>query len=228
MGTGLSIAPRKERHFGRWFLVLIVIISICVSAWYVYRWYATGATPPIPIPVAKADPSVDESDVSQADIDKYAVSADQPRYISIDALGVGKTRVYPISTDAHNMLEMPRNIHDAGWYKKSVTPGNGYGAILIDAHSSGNTKDGIFTKLDTLKEGDQITIERGDGKLFRYNVTENQTMSLDQVNATGMKMMMQSADPSKEGLNLITSAGTWVPSLGQFDKRVMLRAVAAD
>lgn len=228
MGTGLRIEPRKERHYGRWLLVLVVIVSVIVSGYYIYRWYTTGMLPPIPIPVAKADPSIDESDVSQADVDKYTVPPEQPRYISIDSLGVEKTRVYPVGTNAQNLLETPRNIHDAAWYKKSVTPGHGYGAVLINAHNGGNSKDGVFAKLSTLKEGDEITVERGDGKIFRYTVVENQIMSLDQVNATGMKTMMQSADPSKEGLNLITCAGKWVPSLGQFDQRVMLRAVESD
>jgi len=228
MGTGLSIEPHKQRHYGRWLLALVVILAMLVSGYYVYQWYMTGMTPPIPIPVAKADPTVDESDIPQSEIDQYTVPAEEPKYISIDTLGVEKTRVFPVGTNDQNLLESPRNIHDAAWYKKSVTPGHGYGAVLINAHSGGISKNGIFTKLSTLKQGDEITVERGDGKLFRYSVIENQTMDLDEVNATGMKMMMQSAEPGSEGLNLITCAGKWVPSLGQFDQRVMLRAIAIE
>lgn len=228
MGNGLAIAPKKERHLGRWILLVIVIISIGVSGWYIYRWYMTGMTPPIPIPVAKADPSVDESDVPEEAVEEYKVPGAEPRYITIDSLGVDKTRVYPVGINAQNLLESPRNIHDAAWYKKSTPPGTGYGAVLINAHNGGMTKSGVFAKLDTLKPGDEIRVERGDGKIFTYAVAENQIMDLDKVNATGMKMMMQSADPSKEGLNLITCAGKWVPSLGQFDQRVMLRAVSLD
>lgn len=228
MGTGLSITPHKERHYGKWLLAIIVILSIIVSGYYIYRWYTTGMVPPIPIPVAKADPSIDESEVPAEEVEKHAVATEEPRYISIDVLGVDKARVFAMGTNDQNLLEMPRNIHDAAWYKKSVTPGHEYGAVLISAHSSGNARNGVFAKLDTLKQGDEITVERGDGKIFRYSVVENQIMNLEEVTATGMKMMMQSAEPGKEGLNLITTAGKWVPSLGQFDQRVMLRAVIGD
>ncbi len=228
MGTGLAIEPKKERHYGRIVFCLIVGLLAIIGGWYVYRWYTTGAPLPISVPIAKADPTVDETNVSKVMVDTYTVPALNPRYISIPSLNVGNTRVYPVGVTAQNVLDTPRNINDAAWYKKSMTPGTGYGAVLIDAHNGGISKNGVFAKLSTLKTGDEITVERGDNKKYTYSVVENQIMSLDEVNATGMKMMMQSADPSKEGLNLITCAGKWVPRLGQFDQRVMLRAIATD
>ncbi len=228
MATGLVIGQKRKRHFGKWLLSFVVVILLIVAGWYLYRWYATGEAPPFPAPIAKADPAVDESDVPTAMVASYTVPATHPRYVSIPSLGIGNTRVYPVGVTAQNVLDTPRNINDAAWYTKSMTPGTGYGAVLIDGHNGGITKNGVFAKLSTLKTGDEIDVERGDGQKFSYKVVENQTMSLDEVNATGMKMMMQSADPNKEGLNLITCAGKWVPRLGQFDQRVMLRAVAID
>jgi LPXTG-site transpeptidase (sortase) family protein len=130
-----------------------------------------------------------------------------------------------VGVTKNNVLDTPKNIHDAAWYSKSATPGSGYGAVLIDAHNGGYTKDGIFAKLSKLAKGDEISVERGDGKVFTYIVTSNVTMGLDEVNERGMKEMMVSSDSSKEGLSLITCAGNYVPRLGQFDKRVMVRAV---
>lgn len=228
MGTGLLIEHKTDRHYGRWVLMFIVLALITVFCWYTYQWYMTGMRPPVPIPVAKADSRINEEPVAAAAVDDYKVPASNPRYISIASLNVGKTRVYPVGVTDQNVLDTPRNIHDAAWYKKSVTPGNGFGAVLINAHNGGNTKDGVFAKLSTLQPNDEIIVERGDGKTFAYKVVENQIMSLDEVNKTGMKMMMTSADPAKEGLNLITCAGKWIPRLGQFDQRVMLRAVAVD
>lgn len=60
-----------------------------------------------------------------------------------------------------------------------------------------------------------VTVERGDGKSFTYKVVSNVTMSLDDVNKYGMQQMMQSVDPNKEGLSLITCAGNYIPRLGQ-------------
>ena len=99
---------------------------------------------------------------------------------------------------------------------------------MIDAHNGGVSRNGVFAKLGTLKKGERITLERGDGQKFTYAVYENQSMTLDEVNSTGMRMMAESAVPSKEALNLITCDGKWVPRLGQFDRRIMLRAVLVD
>ena len=92
-------------------------------------------------------------------------------------------------------------------------------------HNVGINKNGVFYKLSTLVKGDTITIQRGDGEKFVYSVVENNSMSIEQVNATGMKSMGVSAEPGKEALNLMTYDGTWVPRLGMFDRRTMVRAV---
>lgn len=228
MSSGLSIQEGHQRHYLWWVTGFFGLVSLVVIGWYGYQWYTTGWQPPIPIPIARADSRIDESEVSQDAINSHTVPANDPKYITIPAIGVDKTRVYPVGVTEQNLLDTPRNIHDAGWYKKSMTPGTDYGAVLINAHNGGMSKDGVFAKLDELKEGDEITVERGDSQEYTYRVVENQTMSLEDVAKDGMKMMMESVDPEKEGLNLITCAGKWIPRIQQFDQRIMLRAVAVD
>jgi hypothetical protein len=75
-----------------------------------------------------------------------------------------------------------------------------------------------------LKQGSEISIERGDGKKFTYEVRDVRDMPLDWVNKTGMKEMMYSVDPEKEGLSLITCSGKWIPKQKVFDRRVLVRA----
>jgi sortase (surface protein transpeptidase) len=223
--AGLEIKEKREFHLWRWFFMLLFLALLVACGWFGYKWYTTGELPPIPLPIASADPRVDESELSQTTIDAYAVPATQPRYISIPELKVEKMRVQKVALDANNLISTPKNIHDTGWYEKSATPGQGYGAVLINGHSNGLSKAGAFAKLGTLLPGDSIDLERGDGKKFTYKVVENTTMALDEVNATGMKKMMLSIDDDKEGLSLITTAGKWVPRIQQFDHRIMLRAV---
>lgn len=229
MSTGLKIIPQKERKLWRWVVAFTVVALLLASAWYAYSWYTKGTPLPIPIPIARADPTVEENDVSESQLEAHAVADKEPRYITLPSLDITtKARVFSVGVNQQNMIAMPRNIHDAGWYKKSMTPGTGYGAVLIDAHSTGIGKDGVFAQLSTLKPGDEITVERGDGKEFTYTVVENRIVDLHEANQTGMKTMMESATPGKEGLNLMTNAGTWIPRLQIFDKRVMLRAVIND
>jgi len=226
--AGLEIKQKREFHLWRWFFWLLLIALLALAGWYGYKWYSTGEEPPLPIPIASADPSIDEKDVSEAQIDEYTVPALQPRYISIPALNISKVRVQKVGLTTNNLVGVPKNINDTAWFDKSATPGQGYGAVLIDGHNGGITKNGVFAKLGSLKEGDEITLERGDGKKFTYEVRENKSMSLEEVNATGMKDMMKSIDEDTEGLSLITCDGKWVPRIQQFDRRIMLRAVLAN
>lgn len=224
---GLAIKHKREFPT-RWVIFLLVVCTLLAAVgWYTYQWYMTGDTPPI-VKAQSGDPKINEKPVTKSEIDEYTVPADQPRYISIPTIDVGETRIYPVGVTANNQLDVPKNIDDAAWYKDSALPGSGYGAVLIDGHNGGISRDGVFAKLGSLQNGDRITVERGDGEKFTYEVVENQSMSLDEVNKTGMKMMMQSAEEGKEGLNIITCDGKWVPRIKQFDARIMLRAVRID
>lgn len=219
---------RQPFPFIRVIALIILLILLTATGWYAYRWYTAGDPFPVAIPAfATANPNIDETEVTATQIKEHTVPPLQPRYISIPAISVSDTRVFSVGVESNGALGVPANISDAAWYDKSSTPGSG-GVVLIDAHNGGITRNGVFAKLGTLKKGDKITVERGDSQKFTYEVQENQSMPLDEVNATGMKMMTESAVPGKEALNLITCDGKWVPRLGQFDRRIMLRAVLVD
>ena len=209
-------------------LALVSMLLIC--GWYAYQWFVHGDEPPVvPLPAsALADPSVDETPVTQKMINEYKVPASHPRYISIPALGIKNARVQSVGLTENNVLDTPKNISDTAWYNKSATPGQGYGAVIIDGHNGGISRDGVFAGLDKLKNGDEITIERGDGEIFTYEVTENKTESLKDANTSGMQRLMKPYDTSKEGLGLITCAGKWVPRDKVFDKRILVRAIAVE
>lgn len=228
--AGLYITSKRRIPLGRLLIVAGVTLLIVAVCYYAYLWYTTGSKPPlIPLPAsAYADSSIDETPVTRADIDSYTVPATHPRYISIPVLGIDKARVKVVGLTENNTLDTPKNISDAAWYDKSAFPGQGYGAVIIDAHNGGITRDGVFAKLGDLKIGDKITIERGDGKKVTYSVVENKTESLQDANTTGMQRLFQPYDTSREGLGLITCAGVWVPRDRVFDKRILVRAVADD
>lgn len=225
MATGLEI--NYKRSFGslKSMILLLMAIVIGLSAYFTYRWYTTGEEPPFPIPVASADPTVSESPVTTAQVNSYKVPENNPRYLSIPELGINRVRVLPVGLTSDGQLDTPKNINDVAWYTRSVTPGQGSGAVLLNGHSGGFSKDGVFSKLDRLPLGARLVLERGDGEMFDYEVVENKNLTLDEVNKTGMKQMMYSAQSDKEGLNLITCSGRYIPKDKVFDHRIMLRAV---
>lgn len=225
MALDVKHPTRARRSWWQWLLSGVLVAVLITTGWFTYRWYMFGDDLPVTLPAfAMADPSVDESEVTAELIDRHIVQSLQPRYVSIPTLGVKQTRTFAMGIDENNMLKSPANISDAAWYDKSATPGSG-GVVLMNAHNGGITRDGVFAKLGALKRGDIIEVERGDGEMFRYEVRENQSMPLEEVNDSGMKMIMQSAESGKEALNLITCDGKWVPRFKQFDRRIMLRAV---
>lgn len=226
--SGLHIQHKRNLHMVRWSLALILLSGIVAYSYFGFRWYNTGELSPLPLPVAAADGSIDETPVTEKQITEHTVPAGNPRYLSIPSLGIGSARVTTVGVTQNNLLDVPKALDDTGWYAKSSTPGSGVGAVLIDGHNGGVSRNGVFAKLHTLKKSDQITIERGDGKRFTYEVHDVRDMPLEWVNQVGMKEMMKSVDPQKEGLSLITCSGKWIPKSKVFDRRVLVRATIVE
>lgn len=217
--------------------VVVVALSVCwllligYTGFYLYVNFIQTKDISSSSSQTVASHEVDETEVTQEKKDDYQVpNPSFPRYLSIPSLKISNARVVQIGTIKDTgQLDSPKSIYDAGWYTKSGLPGAGKGAVLIDGHNGGPTKGGIFENLGSLSMGSEIIIERGDGQRITYQVADNREMSVEDINnesnPLGMKTMLNSMDPKKEGLNMITCVGDWDYSKNTFNKRVMLRAV---
>lgn len=223
----LEIHTPKPHHPIRWFIIVLVIGIISTVGWFGYRWYTTGELPLVLRTFVAANMASSETGISVADVTSYSVPALHPRYIHIDSLNLSNTRIYPVGLDAKTLLSYPSNIHDFGWYEKSGAPGSG-NIILLDSRSDTYSKAGPLSNVSDLKIGEIISLERGDGTKFSYKVLENQSLTISEVNQIGMKRMTTSAENDKEALNIITDSGVWVPMLGTFDRRTIVRSVIID
>ncbi len=217
--------------------VVVVVLSVCwllligYTGFYIYVNFIQTKDISSSSSQTVASHEVDETEVTQEKKDDYQVpNPSFPRYLSIPSLKISNARVVQIGTIKDTgQLDSPKSIYDAGWYTKSGLPGAGKGAVLIDGHNGGPTKGGIFENLGSLSKGSEIIIERGDGQRITYQVVDNREMSVEDINnesnPLGMKTMLNSIDPKKEGLNMITCVGDWDYAKNTFNKRVMLRAV---
>ena len=217
--------------------VVIVALSVCwllligYTGFYLYVNFIQTKDISSSSGQTVASHEVDETEVTQEKKDDYQVpNPSFPRYLSIPSLKISNARVVQIGTIKNTgQLDSPKSIYDAGWYTKSGLPGAGKGAVLIEGHNGGPTKGGGFENLGSLSKGSEIIIERGDGQRITYQVADNREMSVEDINnesnPLGMKTMLNSMDPKKEGLNMITCVGDWDYSKNTFNKRVMLRAV---
>lgn len=150
----------------------------------------------------------------------YEVAADLPRLITIDKIGV-RARVRRLGVGANNVLKAPANIFDAGWYDSSAKPGEN-GTVVLDGHVSGPTKHGVFYSIGTLKAGDKVKLERGDGQVLSYTVTGTQVYDNDKVD---MAKVLTTAVPGKPGLNFMTCTGRFNVRSNSFEQRVVVFSV---
>lgn len=165
-------------------------------------------------------PSEDDPPVN---IESYTVAADMPRFLNIEKLSV-QARVRRLGVGTNNVLKAPSNIFDVGWYDGSAKPGEN-GTVVIDGHVSGSTKHGAFYSIGSLKTGDKISIERGDGKVITYSVTGLEVYDNDKVD---MDRVMTTSVQGKAALNLITCTGRFNVRTNQFEKRIAVFAVQDD
>lgn len=227
------IVKNRNSRKRKVFTIILVIAWLSFagfSAYYVYTHFIDVK----PEVITRVDPNgveikVDERPVTVQAKQEWTVPASHPRYISIPKLGIENARIVQLGIiKKTGQLDAPVSIHDAGWYNGSALPGKG-GAMLMDGHNGGPNFGGIFEKLRELKNGDEIIIERGDGKKLTYVVKDNRDMNVkdinDPSNKWGMATMTNSIEAGKEGLNIITCVGQWDERSQTFNDRTMLRAV---
>ena len=162
----------------------------------------------------------DEKPKDKNYVANHKVSPFLPRVITISSIGVS-ARVTQVGIDKEGAMLAPTTAYDAGWYTGSSRPGEN-GAMVIDGHVRGVGGPGVFSDLDSLKEGDEISIERGDGTKLEYGVVSTETVALSELD---MGKLLVSANTALPGLNLITCAGTYDQKNDQFDKRTIVYAV---
>lgn len=212
--------PSKKAPFiiGSLILVLLVAGGVFGVFYYLHK------TEPKPVVYDKADPVArqqvegrEEVPVAPDALAGYDVAPDEPRILTIDSIDV-RARILPMGVNPDNSMQAPVNIYDSGWYNRSAKPGQA-GASVIDAHASGPTRQGLFAYLDTLKQGDRVSVERGDGETLNYEVMMVETVSLS---AIDMEKVLRPYGDATEALNLITCAGQWLQDQRTYDQRAIV------
>ncbi len=178
-----------------------------------------------------AEVNESESDVvevapSEDEIKEYVVAPERPRYLTIEKIGINKARILPMGVNSKGELDTPINIFDVGWYEASGLPGQG-GTMIIDGHNGGPHVLGVFKKLPDLGEGDVITVERGDGIIYRYMVVENVTVPLDESDAY-MSTAAKTPQFGKESISLISCTGEWSQQQRTYLSRQFVRAILTE
>ena len=203
------------------FLVFLIRVATFESGYYNEKEGSERAISSQP-----ESEELDETEPTDAQVAEYTVAPDRPRYLTIEKLGVAKSRILPMGVNTAGELDTPNNIFDVGWYESSGKPGEG-STMMIDGHNGGPHVYGVFKNLPNLAKGDIIQVERGDGAIFKYQVVENVTVPLDDSN-NYMATAAKSPVEGKESVTLISCTGEWSQQQGTYLSRQFTRGIIVD
>lgn len=212
---------RTKKRLTQALLAIALIVAAISGAVAINHFFlAEPITDPVSLTTGlPVDNSQDKSDKEKS---KYTVPATQPRNITIDAIDVN-ANIIPLGLLPDTTLDAPKTAWDVGWYNGSSAPKDDSGALLMDGHVNNTLgTPGIFYDLHKLQSGDEIKIETGNKKDYKYIIKKVEQVPTEQVD---MRSMMESIVPDKQGLNIITCGGNYDHKKATFDDRVLVYAV---
>lgn len=163
--------------------------------------------------------SVDETEISSDELDGYDTAADKPRIVLVPRLKV-QSRIVPVAAGYNGEPLQTKSLYDFGWLSDTALPGS-MGVTVVSGYTAGPTKLGPLTQISDLKVGDDITIERGDGKTYVYKVIRSQVYEANKVD---MSAVRSPAIAGKPGLNILTYTGRFNIRANQFEPRTVIFA----
>jgi hypothetical protein len=212
-------------------LVGLIVAVLAVAGYLVFRIVGVKEDEIVIEPVTVSEESQTEAgyfDVpppTQEEVLVWEVPSDQPRFMSIKAIGLDKVRVEAVGRNAQNAVDIPANVWNAAWFRESAKPGAA-GAGLYDCHTFFGVGSGLCDNLGKLSDGDEIVIERGDGIKYVYGVVEIRDLSVREANEyMGTLLKVPEGQGATQSISIVTCAGNYDTGAQTADRRVTVRAV---
>jgi sortase (surface protein transpeptidase) len=102
-----------------------------------------------------------------------------------------------------DVMEVPKDPADAGWFSEGPTPG-AVGPAVIAGHVTWDGAPAAFHRLDTMRRGDRVTVTREDGKTAIFTVSRVERYAKSRFPSRAVYGEIDHA-----GLRLITCGGTY-------------------
>jgi sortase (surface protein transpeptidase) len=128
----------------------------------------------------------------------------RPTSVSIPKIGA-ESSLLAVAVTVDGKISVPSvdTPMQAAWYRLSPVPGE-VGPAVVLGHVDGNKKPGIFSKLKDLVPGDEVDIDRSDGKKLKFSVDHLVKVPKDQFPQDAVY-----GNSSKPELRLITCGGVF-------------------
>ena len=183
---------------------LIFTLTLCAVAIFtttIMRAFFYNPDTDIPVP---ADTKLETSPL------QHPVRLIIPK-LEIDA------KVQEVGINAKGNMGVPNNFTDAGWYKYGAVPGDTGSAVMAGHVDNGLGLSGVFKRLEELEEGDEVIVERKNGRRLTFVVTGKRSYPYD---AVPTDIVFNPSGSTR--LNLITCEGAWVRSEKTYDQRLVV------
>lgn len=165
----------------------------------------TGAATQIPSTVQSSEPKLASAPMMKG------LPASTPIRVEIPAISINAPLI-KLGRDADGMIQVPPlyNHNLAGWYDKTVTPGQ-TGTSVILGHVDNFTGPSVFFSIKMLRPGDTIEVVRADGRTATFSVDGVQVVS-----KSTFPTSILYANTKYPGLRLITCGGPFDSTTRQY------------
>jgi LPXTG-site transpeptidase (sortase) family protein len=121
-----------------------------------------------------------------------------------------------VEKDFEGRMAVPLDYNNVGWYSPGTFPGEN-GQAVMAGHIDSETGPAVFSKLSTLKIGDQIRVRISTGEIIYFEVYDIKNFSDKDFPIKAVFGATEFA-----GLNLITCTGTFDESTKNYSNRIVV------
>jgi LPXTG-site transpeptidase (sortase) family protein len=126
----------------------------------------------------------------------------KPIELVVPALKI-HAQIKPIEVNAQNVLDPPEDVHQVGWWRRSVRPGNDHGQTVLTGHTV-HTGGGVMNRLAQLHSGNVVRVVTPKGTMV-YRTTKVLTLSKAQLARRSAALFGQGRQSNR--LVLVTCTG---------------------
>lgn len=166
--------------------------------------------------------STDKPDENKPDKNSYEWQGKQtdPKFITMPTINT-EGFIQNVGVDQNKQIAVPSNIHVAGWFNQTVLPGE-KGLSIIDGHVTGRVNNGIFKDLSNLNDGDNFTIELGNGSKKEFKTVKK----VDTLVKDSASVLFSQEPGIERQVNLITCSGVFDRKSQSYPNRLIVIAEA--
>lgn len=159
----------------------------------------------------KPKPEAAPADTSVHHAPTLGTSAQYPARLLIPSIGIG-VDIVPVGLNDKGEMDVPSGAtSNVGWYKGGTIPGN-VGSAVLDAHVYA-----AFQELQHVRLGSYVYVQTSGNTKLRFKVVDSRFYTLSELTPA---ILFGQTDARR--LNLITCAGTFVPSINTYDHRLVV------